>query len=261
MGEHGKMNKGRPFRTSAGVPFILRFPGKVLEGKRIDSVLTSVDFAPSILSLMGVENYGVEFDGNDFSNEVLSKYPRTNYPRTRFAFDTNDSPQWAAVMKRELKLVVARNDIPFLFDLKVDPYEVENFFDVPKYQVSRDVLIESLIDAMEKYDLPIKDSPFMYLSTPSCRDSSDRIQIDSVNYLCIDVGDSLPIEQCTSNQALRQHCAVSCNSCCEDSPGEIWAKGQRRSCAKLKGFCNNYKVQNFCPSTCGQCSSGRTIFK
>ncbi len=56
VGDHGKMNKGRSFRTSAGVPFIMRFPGKVNESKRIDSARSSDDFALTILSLVGVDN-------------------------------------------------------------------------------------------------------------------------------------------------------------------------------------------------------------
>ena len=256
MGEHGKLNKGRPFRTSAGVPFILRYPGKVLEGKKINSALTSVDFAPSILSLMGVENHGgVNFDGSDFSNELLNRYTSTNYPRTRFTFDSDDNAQWAAVIRRQLRLVVSKVDHPWLFDLDEDPYEVENFFDVPKYATMRDSLLEDLKSAFEEFDLPLKNSPYMLLSTPACFDSPNRIQIESKNYRCEDIGDTLSMELCTTNQELRDHCAVTCNSCCEDSTGEIWVRGETLTCSQLKNQCNRSKIRQFCPLSCGQCSA------
>lgn len=258
MGEHGKLNKGRPFRTSAGVPFILRFPGKVLEGKKVSSALTSVDFAPSILSLMGVENNGgVNFHGTDFSKELLNSSTSTNYPRTRFIFDTadKDSPQWAAAIRRQIRLVVSRSDHPWLFDLDQDPYEVKNFFDVPRYATMRDSLLEDLKSAFEEFDDPIKDTPYMFWSTPACFDSPNRIKIDSKDYTCDDIGDTLALELCTTNQALRDHCAVTCNSCCEDSTGEIWVRGETLTCSQIQNECSRIKIRQFCPLSCGQCSA------
>lgn len=256
LGEHGKMNKGRPFRTSAGVPFILRYPGKVMEGKEINSVLTSVDFAPTILTLMGVEDHGgATFDGTDFSNEVLNTFPSTNYPRTRFSFDSNDNPQWAAAMRRQHRLVVSKNEYPWLFDLDADPFEVENFFDVPRYRNVRDRLLEQLKNALEEYDIPLSKTMFIYWSTPACIDSSDRIQIDSINYTCEDLGNSLSMNLCTTNEALSKHCAVTCNNCCEDSTGELWVNGETLPCSKLSNRCGKAKVREFCPETCRQCST------
>ncbi len=100
------MNKGRTFRTSARIPFILRYHGKVLEVMQINSALTSVDFAPSILSLMGVENHGgAAFDRIDFSSEILSQVCSTDYNRTRFLF----IPKWAAVLELERKRSTSYN--------------------------------------------------------------------------------------------------------------------------------------------------------
>ena len=131
MGEHGKYNKVRPYRTSAGIPFILRYPEKVAPGTIVGSALSSIDFAPSVLDLMEVEDHGVQFDGDSFANEVINDFLVTNYPRKKFMYDPSKSFLWAGVMIGDIRLVVSRVDIPWLFDLRTDPFEVINFFDDP----------------------------------------------------------------------------------------------------------------------------------
>jgi hypothetical protein len=258
LGEHGKMNKGRPFRTSAGIPFLLRYPEKVPAGKHVKTAFSSVDFAPSILELMGVSNPGVEFDGITFANEVASQQQTTNYFRKRYIFDTNADAHWAAVYMRSMKLVVSRFDIPWLYDLNVDPYEMTNFFNDPKYAEVAGTLLDDIHRAMWEYDMPLKDATrFIYWSKPACYDSDNRIQLDSVNYTCDDIGSngklkSLDIERC-NEEALQQHCPQSCGTCCEDSQGPIWIDGNLRYCSDLQSMCDKGRIRRFCRQTCGEC--------
>jgi hypothetical protein len=255
LGEHGKLNKGRPFRTSAGVPFILRYPAKVPAGKNVQSATSSIDFAPSILSLMGAGDHGVSFDGSDFSDEVTSSYTTTNYLRTKYTFDSPGNAHWAAVIRRNLKLVISRTDVPWLYDLNADPFEVENMFDKPKYATSREALLNSIYHAMEDHDIPLKFATrYIFWSTPACIDSNDRIKIDSENFTCQDIGSNrLPFEKC-KEQGLSEHCPVTCQSCCEDSVGKMWVDGFLRGCDELvEKKCDKVKVQKFCPLSCGTC--------
>ena len=48
LGEHAKLNKGMPYETSMGVPFIVKYPRKVLKGKIIETAYSTIDFAPTI---------------------------------------------------------------------------------------------------------------------------------------------------------------------------------------------------------------------
>jgi hypothetical protein len=255
LGEHGRFNKNTPFRTSAGIPFILRYPAKVQKGKIIQSATSSVDFAPSILSLMGVNDHGVQFDGIDFSNEVMGTSLVSNDHRARFTLKKN----WIAVIKNELKLVVSKGDVPWLFDLNADPFEVENMFDNPSYAEIREVLLSELFVALQDDGLNLEvfkpeNLVALFWTTPACLDSRDSIQVNSDFFTCEDIGTSLSIDKC-SEQAFMEHCPVTCKNCCEDSIGDLWYQGELRTCEQFqeKIYCNRQKVGWFCPSFCGTC--------
>ena len=70
-GEHGRDNKGNPFEASAKIPFLLYYPGNVIEGLVINQALGTVDFLPTILSLMHVPTMGTE-QGRDASELFLN---------------------------------------------------------------------------------------------------------------------------------------------------------------------------------------------
>jgi len=259
LGEHGKLNKGRPYRTSAGVPFIVRYPGHLRPGKIVKSALSSVDFAPTILSLMGVDNHGVHFDGADLSGELLSNSAISNIPRVRFTFDSTANGDWAAVIRRDIKIVVSKWTEPWLFDLKADPFEIHNYFDDPKYTSVRDSLMDRLFSAITAHSMSIANATNAFFwSTPACRDSNDRIKFESKLFTCSDIGkDQLPFEKC-SQQSLKNYCPVSCKSCCEDSQGKLWFEGKLKGCDQLKYKCGRKKIQDFCPVSCGLCTHSPT---
>lgn len=50
--EHHRVNKDLPYETSARIPFIIRYPKKIIPGKVITGSYTTADFAPAILGLM-----------------------------------------------------------------------------------------------------------------------------------------------------------------------------------------------------------------
>ena len=61
MGEHSKLNKGVPYETSARVGFVMRYPGKINPGKRIQKAYTMADFSPTVLGLMNVDHSAYSF--------------------------------------------------------------------------------------------------------------------------------------------------------------------------------------------------------
>lgn len=248
--EHGKRNKGRPYRTSAGIPFILRYPDKVPKGKIIKSALSSIDFAPSILSLMNAEDHGVEFDGKDFTPELLNDRNMTNYNRIRFTFDTGRTPMWAAAIQRNYKLVISAAGIPWLFDLKADPYEMVNFFDEPSYAIQRDLLLTRLLSTLQKHNIPlVNQTEVIYLSTPECHDAKDRIDITNMTATTCAALDRSSTE--CSDEKVQELCPSTCGSCCKNSWNkEIWVRGELKSCDNLHGECSKNQVQAFCPETC-----------
>lgn len=252
LGEHGKMNKGRPYRGAAAVPFIVRYPGFVPQGKLVKTAHSSIDFAPSILSLMGVTDDSLQFDGKDFTKEMLNAKNMTNWGEIVFSFDTGKSPVWAAAIKRHYKLVVSAVDTPWLFDLQRDPYEIINYFDDSDYTVIKNTLLDALFVEMNEHDIPLRHhTQYIFWSTPECMDTKDRISIGSSKYItCADLNASS--DKC-SKWKFKTLCPQTCGPCCKNSLNKpFWLDGELKQCVDLKDFCNKGKVQQLCPVTCAK---------
>ncbi|MFZ9746142.1 MAG: sulfatase-like hydrolase/transferase [Opitutaceae bacterium] len=138
-GEHGRDNKGVPMEGSARIPFILHAPGLVPPGTVVREALGTVDFKPTILSLLGVPNAGVT-EGRDAS--ALFRTGRAPGGWKDLAFirigggprgaavsedgEGGGGAGWLGAFSRRYKFVVAPNSAPSLFDLEEDPNELNN---------------------------------------------------------------------------------------------------------------------------------------
>lgn len=153
MGEHGKHNKGLPYETSAKVPFILRFPGKVIPGKQIEKAYTMADFTPTILGLMGINHTDYKFHGIDVSKDFSAKAKKLI--DDRIVYITNAGGRWVAAVNNQYKLVLSPNDKPWLFDLKKDPDELINFYNQSKYSAVAEKMTKELYKQMKLYNEPL----------------------------------------------------------------------------------------------------------
>jgi len=260
LGEHGKLNKNQPYETSAGIPFIVKYPDLVPRGKIIETPYTSVDFAPTILSLMGISQIpsGVNFQGIDGSEELTSSELLTNNDsQIRFSYETGNSPVWAMAIKNGYKFVIQKGGVPWLFDLNRDAEEMINYADSVWHTDIYNELREALISVLKDYKVPLTEiADYIFLDMPSCVDSRDALPLtNGKTKFCTDIGDSVPITRCENQQKIRDRCPISCNACtCEDSPGKMWVDSAARTCDSLKSHCNTAgKVRLFCPKTCGVC--------
>ena len=131
MGEHNRHNKGVPYETSAGIPFVIRYPGKVKPGKLIHTAYTTTDFAPTILSMMGAGGQLKNIHGVDGSKEFLSSAKETR--DDRIVYITHANKNWVCAVNHHYKLVLTPVGKPWLFDLEKDPDELINFHGDPEY--------------------------------------------------------------------------------------------------------------------------------
>lgn len=133
-GEHGRHNKGIPLEASARIPFVLYAPGAVEPGTVVGQALGTVDFKPTILSLMGVAN-PTRDEGRDASDLFRG---RRGTPWNDVAFVRIGGPDgdrgWMGAFSRRHKLVVAAGADPALFDLEEDPDEMTNLFSSPVHR-------------------------------------------------------------------------------------------------------------------------------
>jgi len=258
MGEHGHYNKGKPYKSSAGVPFIIRYPKKIQKRKVVRTAYSSPDFAPTILSLMGIDHTGANFQGVDGSKELKSKMSWTNNVQIRYITDSKRAT-WAAAVDRQYKLILARNGPPFLFDLQKDPDEIYNVYADENYKIIGQTLKTALLTAMKDYKFPLMSQRSIYLDKPVCLDTSDQIPNHPYR-VCNDFRKLRYIKKCKLSE-VNSICPDACGLCCDDSPGQILHKQELINCNDVKAktwkekkeLCNFSQIHKLCPVTCSKC--------
>lgn len=263
--EHGVMNKNFPYEASAGIPLIVKYPNRIPAGKLVETAYSSVDFAPTLLGLMGMSlqdtsSWNVNFQGMDASHELVSpEMVSSRDDQIIFSFKTGNRRDWSAAIQKGYKLVFSVNDIPWLFDLNKDPDEMINFATSSWHQPIFEKLRDALIQAMKTYEIPMGKLPaFIFLDVPACYDRRDVLPI-TVNHaggsnFCTDLGISIPFQWCQQQPKIREHCPLTCKECCQDSPGKMWINESEMTCDSIQqNLCRHSKVKQFCPVTCNAC--------
>lgn len=159
MGEHRRHNKGLPYEASAKVAFLLKSPGEVPAGKRIQASMTSADFGPTILSLLDIPGRLPSGPGRDFSQEFVDGRMEVASSRATYLRASTVSPNWLAVTDSRHKLVISNRETPWLIDLQVDPDELENHYENPTYAEVRARLTHDLQMWMEQVEEPARRDP------------------------------------------------------------------------------------------------------
>jgi len=149
----------------------------------IQNAYSSVDCAPTILKLMGVDHPGVTFQGVDATPEIFISDQRvTDGDRITFTYDNQNTTVWAAAVMSRYKLVVSRSDVPWLFHYSKDPNEMINYFEDPdpQYAVVVEKLQAALFDGMEKYNVPLAiQTDIFFWDMPACMDSAEVVTLRS----------------------------------------------------------------------------------
>lgn len=125
-GEHGRHNKGIPCEGSARIPFVIAAPGLIPSGTVIREALGTVDFKPTLLSLLGFES-DRPMEGRDAAELFRSGKAPEGWTDQAFVRIGG----WVGVFTQRHKLIVSPTDEPGLFDLEVDPFEMRNLFHDP----------------------------------------------------------------------------------------------------------------------------------
>ncbi len=149
--EHNRRNKGVPYEASARIPFVIRYPKGIASGKVIRKAYTNVDFAPTILGMMDVDNK-VAFHGTDTSSDFLSK--EKNISNDRITYFAKNGGWWVCAVDNRYKLVIDKKEKPWLIDLEKDPFETTNFYYDPAYKAIAAKMQKELFVQLKKFDEP-----------------------------------------------------------------------------------------------------------
>jgi arylsulfatase A-like enzyme len=129
LGSQGARLKRKPWEESIRVPGVLRYPAKVQAGRRVDTLLTHVDLAPTLLALCGVP-VPADMHGSDLSGVVrgqTERGPDSAFFQIFVSFAGDETPHpWRGV--RTQRHMYARTEAgPWvLYDLEKDPDERTN---------------------------------------------------------------------------------------------------------------------------------------
>ncbi len=148
MGAHRLVAKGPSmYEESVGVPFIVRWPGRLPAGRTSDALFCTVDFVATMAGLCGVDaEHGV---GLDFG-EVLgggSMRPRDavfSEFYTETTVRTDEMTFAKTVITDRWKLNLYLYDRSQMFDLESDPDEMTNLIDSPDHADTRRQLTERI---------------------------------------------------------------------------------------------------------------------
>ncbi len=160
--EHHRINKDLPLESSAKIPFLIRYPSKIMAGKVVESAYTNVDFVPTILGLLEAPQIEGVHGIND-AQALTSDEAKVSSDRIVYMTDSPFS-EWTAATDGRYKLVLSCRDTPWLIDRQVDPDELHNFYSDPAYSQIAEKLQQELVRQMELYKEPALalKRPFLY---------------------------------------------------------------------------------------------------
>jgi arylsulfatase A-like enzyme len=133
MGSHGKMAKDVWFQESAGVPLMMRWPGKIA-ARTHANVVNTIDYLPTILGLMGLA-IPREVDGTDLSalvrggemttpEHAFGSYFQGSYGEAPRQFRSVYHARYTYVLTHgTYAAFVGAPEV--LYDREVDPYEMK----------------------------------------------------------------------------------------------------------------------------------------
>ncbi len=187
LGEHDYIDKRWMYEESMRMPFLVRYPKMIKAGTRTDALVNNTDFAPTIIDLAGgkAPNY---MHGESFK-EILStnKEPKgwrdaTYYRYWMHMAHAHANPAHFGVRTKEYKLIffygcdyikrkkesnwpnekiAFSTKLPFeyftppgweLYDLKNDPFEMNNLYGQPGYEDITSNLKKQLLSLRSEFN-------------------------------------------------------------------------------------------------------------
>lgn len=145
LGEHDYSDKRWIFEESMQMPFLIRVPGEVTGGKRIDELVSNLDFAPTLLDYAGIP-VPASMQGRSFRQVLCNRKPadwqKDIYYRYWLHMTHCDTPAHYGLRTQDYKLIFyyglpldANGSLPDptpcgweLYDLKKDPFEMHNVY-------------------------------------------------------------------------------------------------------------------------------------
>ena len=157
LGEHGWYDKRFMYEESFSMPLMVRYPPEISPGKVVDELVMNLDFAPTILDYAGVE-IPDEMQGVSLRNLMAGEQQpgwrkSVYYHYYEYPHGWHNVKRHYGVRTDRYKLIHFYNDIDAweLYDLMLDPNELNNLYDNPDYSKIVDELKVELARLREQF--------------------------------------------------------------------------------------------------------------
>jgi arylsulfatase A-like enzyme len=156
MGEHGWFDKRFMYGESLRTPFMMKYPGKIQPGSKVDQMIVNIDFAPTLIDYAGV-NVPKEMQGKSFKNLVSDLQPVKDWRKSMYYHyyeypDPHRVAPHIGIRTEQYKLI--RFYCPIdrweLFDIKSDPTEMHNIIETASEELITS-LKKQLLDLAREY--------------------------------------------------------------------------------------------------------------
>ena len=153
FGSHGRYGKTRAEEESSGIPLIVHWPAAIAPHQVRTELFSGVDIAPTMFGLLGlpVPSY---CSGMDLSHQPLGQRGKDR-EALLIQFDRlfyNSHPtasRFRALVVPDYKYIYYQNgNREVLYDLKNDPYELENLAGRDNFQETRRTLKQQLLQTL-----------------------------------------------------------------------------------------------------------------
>jgi arylsulfatase A-like enzyme len=132
-GSHGRLNKMVPYAEAMNIPLIIRWPGRIDPGSRIDPLQTPMDHLPTLCGLAGIR-IPQEVDGTDLSRVILGKEKDGreevligSYTSHWDFFQTGTRwPEWRGIKTKQYTYCKWLTGEEELYDDMEDPFQMKN---------------------------------------------------------------------------------------------------------------------------------------
>jgi arylsulfatase A-like enzyme len=132
-GSHGRVNKMYPYAESVDIPLIIRWPGRIAAGLRLDALQVPIDHLPTLCGLARLP-IPRQADGADLSDLLLGRGTDdrdavllANYSSGAEVFQTGTVvPEWRGIRTKQHTYCRWLDGAEELYDNLVDPYQLDN---------------------------------------------------------------------------------------------------------------------------------------
>lgn len=155
VGQHGLFNKMWMYEESLRIPLIISYPGHVMKNRINSSLISSLDFAPTLLDYAGVE-IPSSMQGYSFK-PILEGSEPNNWRKTFFYhyYDQFGVPEILGIRNKQFKLInyIGKDVSEWEFyNLKNDPEEMHNQINNPAYSKIINDLKNEMINDKNRFN-------------------------------------------------------------------------------------------------------------